>query len=78
VSKVSPRELRHERPAYVAVVLDFGKIPGMREANARRLKASWNVLEGVSTDEILHPASRKKVRRPLTACLIHGESAAVE
>jgi hypothetical protein len=69
MSTVMPQERHHERPSYVAVVLDFGKIPGMREANARRLKACWNVLGGVPTDEIPHPSSRKKGQAPVDSML---------
>lgn len=37
--------------ASVAVVLDFGANNlGMREANARRLVASWNACEGIPTN----------------------------
>lgn len=39
--------------AGVAVCIDFGKNnPGMREANARRLVACWNALDGLSQDAL--------------------------
>lgn len=38
--------------AGIAVALDFGRIPGMREANARRLVACWNACNGLPTESL--------------------------
>ena len=39
--------------AGVAVAIDFGaNNPGMREANAQRLVACWNALDGLSDDHL--------------------------
>ncbi len=39
--------------AGVAVAIDFGaNNPGMREANAKRLVACWNALDGLSDDAL--------------------------
>ncbi|WP_162995701.1 hypothetical protein [Janthinobacterium agaricidamnosum] len=39
--------------AGVAVAIDFGaNNPGMREANAHRLVACWNALDGLSDDHL--------------------------
>lgn len=39
--------------AGVAVTIDFGaNNPGMREANAQRLVACWNALDGLSDDHL--------------------------
>lgn len=39
--------------AGVAVAIDFGaNNPGMREANAQRLVACWNALDGLSDDAL--------------------------
>ncbi|HEU4817709.1 hypothetical protein [Janthinobacterium sp.] len=36
----------------IAVVIDFKNAPGMREANARRMVACWNALDGLHDDAV--------------------------
>ena len=36
----------------IAAVINFKNVPGMREANARRLVASWNACDGLSTENL--------------------------
>ena len=36
----------------IAVAIDFKNAPGMREANARRMVACWNALDGLHDDAL--------------------------
>lgn len=36
----------------IAVAIDFKNAPGMREANARRMVACWNALDGLQDDAL--------------------------
>lgn len=36
----------------IALAIDFKNAPGMREANARRMVACWNALDGLSDDHL--------------------------
>lgn len=36
----------------IAVAIDFKSAPGMREANARRMVACWNALDGLHDDAL--------------------------
>lgn len=56
--------------AGVAVAIDFGaNNPGMREANARRLVASWNACDGLSTENLENNVPIKDGLRSLNAQL---------
>jgi hypothetical protein len=46
--------------ACIAVAIDFQHAPGTREANAQRMVACWNALDGLSDD---HLAGGWNVRR---------------
>lgn len=53
----------------IAVAIDFKNVPGMREANARRLVASWNACDGLSTENLENNVPIKDGLRSLNAQL---------
>ena len=53
----------------IAVAIDFKNAPGMREANARRLVASWNVCDGLSTENLENNTPIKEGLQGLNAQL---------
>lgn len=53
----------------IAVAIDFKNAPGMREANARRLVASWNACDGLSIENLENNVPIKDGLRGLNAQL---------